>query len=134
MDSIAPSLVTAIEEASVALSMARHSLSLPIIPMGAARTIHMLSSYWGFIAISMHAGLNMAPLVRKVGRNLTGKVTILIMIAGGLYSFIKERIPYYLLFIDEFVFFAFSTPLPVLVIEYMLIMCLFMMLGAFSSR
>lgn len=50
------------------LSMARHSLPIPIIPMGAARIIHMIASYWGFIAISMHAGFHMAPLN---GYNLT---------------------------------------------------------------
>ena len=115
------------------LSMARHSLPIPIIPMGAARIIHMLASYWGFIAISMHAGFHMAPLVRKAGGNLAGKIIILIMMAGGLYSFIRERIPYYLFFIDEFVFFDFSTPLLVLIIEYVLIMYLFMMAGVFST-
>ena len=101
--------------------------------MGAARIIHMLASYWGFIAISMHAGFHMAPLVKKAGGNLAGKIIILIMMAGGLYSFIRERIPYYLFFIDEFVFFDFSTPLLILIIEYMLIMYLFMMAGVFST-
>lgn len=54
--------------------------------------------------------------------------------AEGLYSFIRERIPCDLFLIDEFVFFDFSTPLLILIIEYMLIMCLFMILGTFSSR
>ena len=116
------------------LSMARHSLPIPIFPMGAARIIHMLASYWGFIAISMHAGLHMALLVKKASGTLPGKIVILIMMAGGLYSFIRERIPCYLLLIDEFVFFDFSTPLMILIIEYVLIMCLFMILGAFSSK
>lgn len=116
------------------LSMARHSLSIAIIPMGTARIMHMLAAYWGFIAISLHAGLHMVPLMRKACMNLAGKITMLIIIAGGLCSFIRERIPCYLLLIDEFVFFDFSTPLPVLILEYMLIMCLFMILGAFSSR
>ncbi len=102
--------------------------------MGAARIIHMLASYWGFIAISMHAGLHMAPLIRKASGNLAGKIIILIMMAGGLYSFIRERIPNYLLLIDEFVFFDFSAPLLILIIEYVLIMCLFMILGAFTAK
>lgn len=115
------------------LSMARHSLSIPMIPIGAARIIHMLASYWGFIAISMHAGLHMAPLAGKAGSSPAGKIILLIMMAGGLYSFIKEKIPNYLLLIDEFVFFDFSTPLLVLIMEYVLIMFLFMILGAFTD-
>lgn len=56
------------------------------------------------------------------------------LMAGGLYSFIREIIPCDLFLIDEFVFFDFSTPLLILIIEYILIMCLFMILGTFSSR
>ena len=70
--------------------------------------------------------------VKKASGTLPGKIVILIMMAGGLYSFIRERIPCYLLLIDEFVFFDFSTPPMILIIEYVLIMCLFMILGAFS--
>ncbi len=116
------------------LSMARHALPISIIPMGAARIMHMLAAYWGFIAISMHIGLHMRVFVEKIGRRTTGKIAITIMIAGGLYSFIKERIPYYLFLIDEFVLFDYSTPILFLILEYLLIMCLFMMLGILISK
>lgn len=115
------------------LSMARHSLPITLLPMGAARNIHMLAAYWGFIAISVHAGLHMATLAGKAGRNAAGKACMLTVIAEGVCSFISERIYSYLLLIDEFVFFDFTVPLPVLIVKYIFIMCLFMLAGAAIS-
>ena len=90
------------------ISMARHSMAAPLLPMGVARILHMAAARYGKIAISILAIM-------------------------GFAAFIKERFLSYMFLMEEFVFFDFSTPLPLLVVEYALIMLLFMFIGAALS-
>ena len=112
------------------ISMARHSVTAPLLPMGVARILHMAAAYWGFVFISLHAGLHMAATLRKVVGKRYGKIAIVIISISGIWAFLKERFLYYMFLIEEFVFFDFSTPLPLLVVEYFLIMFFFMIAGA----
>ena len=112
------------------ISMARHSMAAPLLPMGVARILHMAAAYWGFVFISLHAGLHMTVIVRKTVGKRYGKIAIVIISTIGIWAFLKERFLYYMFLIEEFVFFDFSTPLPLLVVEYFLIMFFFMIAGA----
>ena len=122
--------VSIIALAASGISMARHSVSLQLLPMGTARLLHMLSAYWGFAFISMHAGLHMTGIVRKAAAKCYGKIVLAIIAIMGVAIFIKERFPSYMFLIEEFVFFDFSTPLPLLIAQYILLMGLFMIVGA----
>ena len=115
------------------ISMARHSMAAPLLPMGVARILHMAAAYWGLVFISLHAGLHMAATLRKVVGKRYGKIAISILAIMGFAAFIKERFLSYMFLMEEFVFFDFSTPLPLLVVEYALIMLLFMFIGAALS-
>ena len=115
------------------ISMARHSMAAPLLPMGVARILHMAAAYWGFVFISLHAGLHMTAALKKVAGKRFGKIAIVIISIIGIWAFLKERFLYYMFLIEEFVFFDFSTPLPLLVAEYVLIMLLFMFIGAALS-
>ena len=115
------------------ISMARHSMAAPLLPMGAARILHMTAAYWGFVFISMHAGLHMTAALRKAVGKRFGKIAIAAITIIGIWAFLKERFPYYMFLIEDFVFFDFSTPLPLLAAEYALIMLLFMFIGAALS-
>ena len=112
------------------ISMARHSMAAHLMPIGAARILHMLAAYWGFMFMSVHAGLHMAAALRKMIGRCYGKIAIAIISIIGIWAFLKERLICYMFLIEEFVFFDFSTPLLLLVVEYLLIMCLFMFIGA----
>ena len=112
------------------ISMARHSMAAPLLPMGVARILHMAAAYWGYVFISLHAGLHMTSALRKAAGIRYGKIAISILAIMGFVAFIKERFLLYMLLIEEFVFFDFSTPLPLLIAEYLLIMLLFMLIGA----
>ena len=63
-----------------------------------------------------------------------GKIAIAAIAIIGIWAFFKERFPYYMFLIEEFVFFDFSTPLPLLITEYLLIMLFFILAGAFFSK
>lgn len=115
------------------ISMARHSMAAPLLPMGVARILHMAAAYWGFVFISMHAGLHMTAALRKAVGKRFGKIAIAAITIIGIWAFLKERFPYYMFLIEDFVFFDFSTPLPLLAAEYLLIMLLFMFIGAVLS-
>ena len=115
------------------ISMARHSMAAPLLPMGVVRILHMAAAYWGFVFISLHAGLHMTAALKKVAGKRFGKIAIVIISIIGIWAFLKERFLYYMFLIEEFVFFDFSTPLPLLVAEYVLIMLLFMFIGVALS-
>ena len=77
-----------------------HALSFLPISGGSfwARTLHMLSAYWGFVFISLHLGL---------------------LIAGyGSFAFIKREIGSYMLLKIHFVFFDFDEPLILFLLVY----------------
>ena len=115
------------------ISMARHSLSVQLLPVGKARVLHMATAYWGFVFISLHAGLHMTAIVNKtIGKRL-GKIAIAATAIVGIWAFLKERFLYYMFLVEEFVFLDFSTPLPLLVAGYFLIMSLFMLTGTALS-
>ena len=115
------------------ISMARHSMAAPLLPMGVARILHMAAAYWGFVFISLHAGLHITATLRKAAGRHYGKIAIVIISIIGIWAFLKERFLYYMFLFEEFVFFDFSTPLPLLVAEYAMITLLFMFIGAALS-
>lgn len=115
------------------ISMARHSVTAPLLPMGVARILHMAAAYWGFVFISLHAGLHMAAIVRKTEGRRYWKIAIAAIVIIGIWAFFEERFLFYMFIIEEFVFFDSSTPLPLLVAEYLMIMLFFMFIGATLS-
>lgn len=112
------------------ISMARHSFDVQLLSMGKARILHMTAAYWGFVFISLHAGLHITATLRKAAGRHYGKIAIVIISIIGIWAFLKERFLYYMFLIEEFVFFDFSTPLVLMIVEYMLIMCLLMLAGS----
>ena len=73
------------------ISMARHSIAVHLLPMGAARILHMLAAYWSFVFISMHAGLHMATALRKAAGKRYWKIGIASIAIIGIWAFMKER-------------------------------------------
>lgn len=109
-----------------------------------ARTIHILSAFWGFVAMALHLGLhwNMVPgVVRKAAGSAASKRTRIILrvlaalIAGyGLYAFLKNRFLSYMFLTSSFVFFDFERPVPLFFTEYIAIMGLFIFLAHYIAK
>lgn len=110
--------------------------------MSFARSLHMLSAYWGFVLISAHLGLHwsvfigLAKCAVKVKNGALKWIAraVAFAISGyGIYAFIKRDIGGYMLLNNQFVFFDFEEPLVLFLLDYIAIMWLFAAVGHYLS-
>lgn len=125
--------------------LSRHVFSFLPINGGRslARSIHMLSAYWGFVLMSLHLGFHWS-MMMGMARKLVKKQSSLrawilrilaLLIAGfGLWAFVKRQIGSYMLLRNRFVFFDFDEPLVFFLADYIAIMGLFVMIGHYFSE
>ena len=111
----------------------------------AARTIHMLCGYWGFVFMSLHLGLHWGMIVGVIRRLQRGErasrstAPALRCAAGlialyGLRSFFYHDLGSYLLLKTQFVFFDFDRPVALFLLDYLSIMGLFVICGCYAGR
>ena len=125
--------------------ISRHALAPLSITGGQswARTLHMLSAYWGFVFMSLHLGLHWS-MMMSMARRMGAKPSVLrswavrvvgFLIAGyGVYAFIKREIGSYMFLRTQFVFFDFGEPLILFLIDYIAVMGLFVFIGHYVSK
>ena len=99
-----------------------------------ARTLHMLSAYWGFVLMTFHWNMIMGMTKKRIkGTSQIRKWMfggIATLIAGyGIYAFSYRQIGKYMLMINHFVFFDFEEPLIFFIEDYMAVMGLFVWVG-----
>ena len=102
--------------------------------MSFARLLHMASSYWGFVLMSLHLGLHwgiIRGMIRRVGnggKEASGAVKMLLRILGtviaayGLTVFIRRDLLTYMFIRTQFVFLDFNEPVPLFYIDYLAMM------------
>ncbi len=127
------------------VALSRYALDfLPVAGgLSWARTLHMLSAYWGFIFISLHIGLHwsiMMNMAKRLLRKPSAVRSWLVRIIGfliavyGIYAFIKREIGSYMLLRSHFVFFDFDEPLFFFMLDYIAVMCLFALIGHYLTE
>lgn len=125
------------------LLLSKHIFHLPgSIGLSAARTAHLLASYWGFVLMSVHLGLHagmiLALVKRIVKKGYTSSKSRLIgcaVLCGyGIYAFIKRQLGAYMLLRSTFVFFDFSEPLALFQLDHAAIMAMFACLGHYIAK
>lgn len=109
-----------------------------------ARSLHVVSAFWGFVLMAFHLGLHwnmVLGMMRKaVGPVPPGPALILlrpaaVLIAGyGAYAVVKNQILSYMFYTTHFVFFDFEKPVWLFFTEYIAIMGLFVFLAHYVSR
>ena len=108
-----------------------------------ARTLHMLSAYWGFVFLSLHLGLHWSVMMGMAKRLWKKKSTIRswsvratgFLIAGyGIYALLNREIGSYMLLKNLFVFFDFDEPLILFLLDYMAVMGLFDFVGHYIAQ
>ncbi len=109
-----------------------------------ARSLHVLSAFWGFVLMALHLGLHwnmILGVVRKATGPVSSKATWVILrmaavlIAGyGFYAFLKNQFLSYMFLISSFVFFDFERPVLLFFTEYIAIMGLFIFLAHYASK
>ncbi|MDE7156444.1 MAG: DUF4405 domain-containing protein [Lachnospiraceae bacterium] len=108
-----------------------------------ARTLHMLSAYWGFVFMSLHLGFHWNMMMGMVGKIVKSPskirkrilCTVAVLIAGyGIFAFIGRDIGSYMLLKNQFVFFDFEEQLLLFLLDYIAVMGLFVFIGHYLSE
>lgn len=100
-----------------------------------ARKIHLASSFWSFIFMSVHAGLharNFFNAVKKIGA--AAKIFCAAIFVSGVISFFHQGVARYIFLQEEFMFVDFSIPRGIFFAEYFSMIFLFASAGFFSGR
>lgn len=123
------------------IMMSRHAFVFLNLTAGVsvARTIHLLASYWGFLLMSLHIGFHWnamrSALERKNPKNAVGIRKIMphiltaVIFIYGIYAFAHRRIADYLFLKSQFVFFDYSEPLIIFLLDYAAIMVMVACVG-----
>ena len=145
---------------AVNLTLAMIMLALPISGMmlsrhvfrflhfggtSAARTVHLLASYWGLVLMSLHAGMHgsvMMGMLRKAAhtqqtskiRTWSLRVIAVLLAVCGVHAFVKNKISSYLFLQTQFVFIDFSQPVVLALLDYLAIIALFAVIGYYISK
>ena len=108
-----------------------------------ARTLHMLSAYWGFVFLSLHLGLHWSGIM-GMARKLTKKSSEIrkwalrsmaaLIAAYGAYAFIKRDFGNYMFLRYHFVFFDLEESLGLFLLDYVAIMGLFVCVGYYLAK
>ena len=126
--------------------MSRYAFSFLQITggVGMARTVHLLTSYWGFVLMSFHAGLHGQMVVQAIRKTLLPKSSkcagaVLSLMAAmtaacGVYAFIRRQFADYMFLKVPFVFFNFDEPRIYFMVDYITIMLLFAFLGYYLLK
>lgn len=106
-----------------------------------ARTMHMTSSYGGYLLMSLHLGLHWGMILSMIRKHLhLEKSTMrqhlfsiigLLVALYGLYALIQRNILDYLFIRTAFVFFDFNEPIFLFYMDYLAIMGTFIFISCF---
>lgn len=125
--------------------LSRHALSFLPISGGRsfARSLHMVSAYWGFVWMSLHLGLHwsmMMAMARKAFpkesavRTWALRIVAIVIAVYGIYAFVKRDIAGYMFLRIQFVFFDFEEPLIFFLLDYLAVMGLFVFIGHYFAE
>lgn len=101
---------------------------------GFARTLHMLSAYWGFCLMSLHLGMHWNMVIGMVQKHLSLpkrllRVIAVVTAAYGASAFFRREFPAYLFLKTHFVFLDFEEPFILFFLDHIGIMCFFAIIG-----
>ena len=110
-----------------------------------ARTLHMLSAYWGFVLMAAHLGLHWGMLlgaVQRFGRTqLSGRPQSIVptLLGGvtaiyGAAAFLRRGLPTYLFLQTEFVFLDYGESKALFYLDYLAMMGTFIFLTHFAAK
>lgn len=128
------------------LVISRHVFGfLQLGGMALARRLHLLSSYWSMVLMSLHLGLHWQILLSAAEKRWAGRprsrpraalffVLGLAIAAYGVYAFFARDYPTYLFAQSEFVFFDYEESPVLFYLDTISMMGAFIFLSHFLSR
>ena len=99
----------------------------------------MLCSYWGFCLMGLHLGLHWRMVMGWAGKRAAARPALLsaaglLAVGYGVYAFFKREVWLYLFLRSHFVFFDFSEPLLMYLLDYIAVLAAFVWLGHYAVR
>ena len=144
----AVNLLCLVSMAAAAVSgaaMSRYLYDIPFLSGGAslARTVHMLSAYWGYCFISLHLGLHWSMMLGMMKNAAAPQraprwITPLLRTAGaaaallGAHALMRHSLLDYMFLRNQFVFFDTERPLCLFFLDYASIMALWAWLAHYA--
>lgn len=107
-----------------------------------ARTVHMLSSYWGFVLMSLHLGFHWGMMLQMAKKQLgpalrrrtwLARLAAAAIAAYGIFAFVRRELGSYLFLRNEFAFFDFDEPLLLFFLDYAAITGSFVFVGHYLT-
>lgn len=124
-------LVFMIVQPLCGILMSKHLYTfLPLPDVSAVvRAIHLPLGNWGFVLMCVHAGTHLGAMLKK-GRRRTAVTALLSAVSlYGVFAFANRQIPQYMFLRTGFVFFDYSEPVVLFLLDYLAVMVLFIMIG-----
>ena len=112
------------------IMLSKHIFKFLNITVGASlmRSVHMLAAYWGFVLMSLHAGVHIGIFVKNIRHKWIALLPVVISVYG-IYAFIKRGFVEYMFLKVQFTFFGFDKPFIFFYMDYLAVMVLLMTLG-----
>lgn len=125
--------------------LSRHALSFLPISSGRsfARSLHMISAYWGFVWMFLHLGFHWSMMMAMAGKafpNVSAartwalRILAVVIAVYGVYAFAKRDIAGYMFLRIQFVFFDYEEPLIYFLLDYVAAMGLFVFAGHYFTE
>lgn len=99
--------------------------SLDITTTMFARKLHMLTTFWGFVLISVHIGMHIGVLMNKLSKKIKGTVfeygyyfVIVVLLGLGFYSLLSLRIWEEMFLLVDFKFYDYNENGIIFYIKY----------------
>ncbi len=102
-----------------------------------AQQVHILCAYWGFVCMSLHLGLHWSMMLAMARKHLPSSPlrTWSLRLIGwlwavyGAFAFRRRDVSLYLLLRSHFVFYDYSEPVLIFLIDYLSVMVVFVLIG-----
>ena len=106
-----------------------------------AQQVHILCAYWGFVCMSLHLGFHWSMMLAMVRKHLpsspprTWSLRLIgwLWAAYGAFAFRRRGVSLYLLLRSHFIFYDYTEPVLIFLIDYLSVMVMFVLIGYLIS-
>lgn len=106
-----------------------------------AQQVHILCAYWGFVCMSLHLGFHWSMMLAMARKRLpssplrTWSLRLIgwLWAAYGAFAFRRRGVSLYLLLRSHFVFYDYSEPVILFLIDYLSVMVMFVLIGYYFA-
>ena len=106
-----------------------------------AQQVHILCAYWGFVCMSLHLGFHWSMMLAMARKHLSSspprtwslRLIGWLWAAYGAFAFRRRDVSLYLLLRSHFVFYDYSDPVILFLIDYLSVMVMFVLIGYYFA-